>query len=111
MGKVLFISGIDTDVGKTYATGQLAKSLLNQGKSVITQKLIQTGCSGPVAEDIYKHREIMGVELFPEDLNGLTSPYIMSYPCSPHLAAKIDQVEIDPEHMTRATTELAKNYD
>lgn len=38
MGKVIFISGIDTDAGKTIATGIYAKKLMEQGFSVITQK-------------------------------------------------------------------------
>ena len=42
-GKVLFISGIDTNIGKTYATGILARALAEKGKTVITQKMIQTG--------------------------------------------------------------------
>ncbi|HAR76318.1 MAG TPA: dethiobiotin synthase, partial [Psychrobacter sp.] len=42
---VLFISGIDTDIGKTYATGMIAKALMQQGVNVITQKLVQTGVS------------------------------------------------------------------
>ncbi|VEH66781.1 dethiobiotin synthase-2 [Rodentibacter pneumotropicus] len=38
MGKVIFISGIDTEVGKTIATGLYARELMEQGFSVITQK-------------------------------------------------------------------------
>ena len=37
---VLFISGIDTNVGKTVATGMIAKALAKAGKKVITQKMI-----------------------------------------------------------------------
>ena len=33
---VLFISGIDTNVGKTVATGMIAKALAKAGKKVIT---------------------------------------------------------------------------
>lgn len=44
MAKVFFITGIDTDIGKTIATGWYAKKLMQQGASVITQKMIQTGC-------------------------------------------------------------------
>lgn len=44
MGKIIFVSGIDTDIGKTIATGFYAKRLMEQGYSVITQKMIQTGC-------------------------------------------------------------------
>jgi len=46
MSKVFFITGIDTDAGKSMATGMLAKYLLAKGVNVITQKLIQTGCVG-----------------------------------------------------------------
>ncbi len=56
--KALFITGIGTDVGKSYATGWLAKEIAATGKSVITQKLIQTG-NRDVSEDIEIHRRIM----------------------------------------------------
>ena len=36
--KALFITGIGTDVGKSYATGWLAKEIAATGKSVITTK-------------------------------------------------------------------------
>ena len=45
-GKVYFVSGIDTEIGKTVVTGWLARQWLEQGGEVITQKLVQTGCAG-----------------------------------------------------------------
>lgn len=48
---VYFISGIDTDAGKSIATGVIAATLQNQGRKVITQKFIQTGCR-EISEDI-----------------------------------------------------------
>jgi dethiobiotin synthetase len=104
------ISGIDTDIGKTVATGLMARALLAHGCSVITQKVAQTGCAG-IAEDIQQHRKLMGVEFFPEDTNGLTCPYVFSKPCSPHLAAELDQTRIDPDTITLATQSLAAKYD
>ena len=88
-GKVLFISGIDTSVGKTAATGAIAKALAKAGKQVITQKMIQTGCV-EVSEDIEEHRRIQGIPFTEEDKAGLTCPYIFTYPCSPHMAAAKD---------------------
>ena len=79
-GSVTVISGIDTGTGKTVATGLLARALLAHGASVITQKLVQTGCPGRIAEDIIEHRRIMGCELNEEDLQGLTSPCVFAYP-------------------------------
>ena len=43
---VYFISGIDTDAGKSIVTGVIARTLLKKGVKVITQKFIQTGCRG-----------------------------------------------------------------
>ena len=40
---VYFVSGIDTDAGKSYATGYLAREWNKNGKRTITQKFIQTG--------------------------------------------------------------------
>jgi len=110
MGTVTCISGIDTDIGKTIVTGLLAKSLHLSGHSVITQKLVQTGCQG-IAEDIVKHRKIMGIGLLPEDENGLTCPYVFPKACSPHLAAELANQSIDIHHINSATEELAADYE
>lgn len=110
MSDIIFISGIDTDAGKTYATAWLANRLIEKGKRVITQKFIQTGNEG-YSEDIIKHRELMNTELFPEDKDFTTSPVIFSYPASAQLAARIDGKEIDLEAIRRSTSLLASRYD
>ena len=90
----IFVSGIDTDAGKTYATAWLQLRLMDEGKSVITQKFIQTGCVG-TSEDIEAHRRLSGTGPMPEDAEGLTAPIIFSYPASAQLAARMDGREID----------------
>lgn len=110
MNNIYYISGIDTDAGKTYCTGWLARQLQRAGLRVVTQKLVQTGNVGQ-SEDIALHRRLMGIRSLPEDQEGLTAPEIYSYPCSPHLAARIDQRPIDLEKIGRATDELARRYD
>ena len=55
--------------------GLIAKYLMQEGRSVITSKLCQTGCSG-ISEDIITHRKIMKIEPFREDQEGLTCPYV-----------------------------------
>ena len=107
---VIFVSGIDTGIGKTFVTGYLAKQWRAQGQNVITQKMIQTG-NHEISEDIEKHREIMGEGWFEEDLNRLTMPEIFSYPASPHLAARIDQRQIDFNNIDAATQKLSQRYD
>lgn len=109
-GNVFFISGIDTNIGKTFATGIMAASLAKSGKSVITQKMIQTGCD-EISEDIEMHRKLQGIALTTEDKDGTTCPYIFTYPCSPHMAAEKDGRTIDLAVITEATHKLQQRYD
>ena len=109
-GKVYFVSGIDTDIGKSYVTGYLAREWCRAGRKTITQKFIQTG-NVQISEDIMLHRRIMGIDLTEEDSNGITMPEIFTYPASPHLAARIDGRAIDFGKIERATEHLCECYD
>lgn len=106
----LFISGIDTDAGKTYCTAWLASKLAGEGRRVITQKFIQTGCTDS-SEDIEAHRRLTGTGPLPEDAEGLTAPVIFTYPASAQLAARLDGREIDLSVIDKATEELERRYD
>lgn len=109
-GTVYFISGIDTEIGKTYTTGYLAKLWQDQGQSVITQKLVQTG-NDDISEDIVKHREIMQTGLLEQDYQKLTMPQIFSYPASPHLATKLDGKLLDFDKILQATNQLKQQFE
>lgn len=117
-----FVSGIHTDAGKSYCTGWYARQLMAEGKSVITQKFIQTGNVG-MSEDIEVHRRLMETGLLPEDtllmtpdnvsgqIGSMTAPLIFTHPCSPQLAARLDNRGIPLEIIDRASAELDKRYD
>ena len=115
---VLFISGIDTDIGKTYATGMIAKALMQQGVNVITQKLVQTGVardlsSGKmgIADDIITHRQLMGIPLQPCDIDSTTCPYRYEKPASPHLSAALASEILNTDVITSATKNLQADYE
>ncbi|WP_297065884.1 dethiobiotin synthase [uncultured Duncaniella sp.] len=110
MGQAYFISGIDTDAGKSYVTGYIASRLMKEGKRVATQKFIQTGNTG-FSEDIDLHRKIMGIDPLPEDIDHTTAPIIFSYPASAQLAARMDEREIDLDIIDRSTSTLCERYD
>lgn len=105
----LCLCGIDTGIGKSVATGLLARHLLEQDQRVITQKLVQTGCSGR-PEDIVTHRRLMETGWLDEDERRLTCPYCFSFPASPHLAARLAGRTIDTEIITAATRQLESAY-
>ncbi len=108
--KAFFVSGIDTDAGKTYCTAWLAKQWMNEGLSVVTQKFIQTGCD-EYSEDIEAHRRLCGIDPLPEDLDHTTAPLIYHHPCSPQLAARLDGRDIPLDIIDRSTETLLKKYD
>jgi dethiobiotin synthetase len=105
-----FISGIDTDAGKTYATGLMAKFLNDRKSSVVTQKFAQTGCQG-ISEDILTHRKIMGIEPMQVDKDGTTCPFVFDYPASPHLAAEMEKRSIDIDRINKSTITLEEQFE
>lgn len=106
----LFITGIDTDAGKSYATGWLAREINRSGGDAMTMKFVQTG-NDDISEDILTHRRIMGIGLQAEDKLHLTAPEIFSYPCSPELAARIDNREINFKIIGEAADELSRRHE
>lgn len=109
-GRIVFVSGIDTEIGKTVVTGWLALQWAAQGENVITQKLVQTGCVG-ASDDILLHRRIMGTGLFEEDRDGTTMPALFAYPASPHLSARLEQRPLDLAAIEAATARLCERYE
>lgn len=110
MEKAYFISGIDTDAGKSYCTAWWARRIMDEGHTVITQKFIQTGNNG-FSEDIDVHRRLTGTGMLPEDLDHTTAPVVFTYPCSPQLAARLDKREVDLGIIDEATRKLSSRYD
>lgn len=108
--RVYFVSGIDTGVGKTVATGVMARWLLRRRVSVATVKLVQTGCRN-FSEDLEMHRAIMGIPPIPEDKAGLTAPQTFDFPASPHLAAALENRPVDTGRIAAAVMEVSDHYD
>lgn len=105
----LFITGIDTDIGKSIACGALTSTLLTQGHHVFTQKWIETGCDN-VSEDLLTHQKI-AKKVFNTSQKDLHSPYRFSYPASPHLAAELEKISIDCDYLVKQTKQLEAECD
>lgn len=111
MAKIYFMTGIDTDAGKSWCTGWFARHLAEStDKRVVTVKFIQTGNKG-FSEDINIHRLIQGTGLLAEDLEGITAPMLYDYPASPQLAAAMQGESIDVTRVDKAVERLSKDFD
>jgi dethiobiotin synthetase len=108
--KTFYITGIDTEIGKTVVTGKISAYLNRKGIKTTTMKPVQTGCTG-IAEDILTHREIMGVEADSLDKEHVTNPVVLKFPASPHLAAELEDSSIDFELIDRSLETLKENFD
>jgi dethiobiotin synthetase len=107
----LFVTGTDTDVGKTVICGLMAAYLRQSGDRVVTQKWVQTGCTG-FSEDIECHLRFMGIERGDLGVDErLVCPYIFPLAASAHLAAEAAGQTIDPEHIKACYGTLAERYD
>ena len=109
MHSVYLVSGIDTGIGKTVATGLMARHLAAHGVDAITVKLVQTGNDG-FSEDIAAHRALCGGVHFPEDDTGLTAPQIFRFPSSPLLAARLEGRQVDLDRIAAAVRTCAARH-
>jgi dethiobiotin synthase len=99
-GQGIFITGVDTDIGKTYVCRILIKGFATR-QTVTYMKPVQTGCrrdaSGalyaPDFEYILQGDALLRAE--PDD----HVPYRFEPACSPHLAASRAGVTISLEHI------------
>ena len=110
LSKVVFVSGTGTGVGKTVATGAIARRLIECGRDAITVKMVQTGNTG-YSEDLAAHRAMMGGKSFPEDAAGLTAPEIFSYPASAELAARLEGRKVDTRKIAAAIDACAAAHE
>ncbi len=106
----IFITGTDTGVGKTIVCRHLAAYLQSRGLNVITQKWVQTGSNEN--DDIREHHLALPVSVAQiPHLEELRCPYSFPYAASPHLAAKIQGMEIKAEKIEKALIALEKTFD
>lgn len=99
----IFVTGTDTEVGKTRISVGLIDNFIRQGYNVAAMKPIASGCDKTVDglrnEDALALMEISNVEL-PYDL---VNPYAFAPAIAPHIAAQ--QVDIDIDF-----AQLAQNF-
>lgn len=102
----IFITGTDTEVGKTLIAAGLVVALQDQGIDVGVMKPLESGApsfeSTPIPRDAFYLKEITGVQ---DDLD-LINPYRFQAPLAPGVAAEKEGVEIDLQRITEAYKEL-----
>lgn len=111
MAQILFITGTDTEVGKTYCGVQLVRSLVRTGRRVAVMKPVACGYDaspdGPRNSDAVALRAASNVAADYTEIN----PYCLELPASPHLAAAAEGVRIDLDHLKCCAAKLQARSD
>lgn len=95
MEKGYFITGTDTNVGKTWATIALMHYFKNRGKSVAGMKPVAAGCL--MLDGQLKNEDALLMQehaSLPVDYD-LINPYAYELPVSPHIAGVKNPVKLD----------------
>jgi thymidine kinase len=92
-GKLYFIVGTNTDIGKTYAGLKLVKEEMDKGLKVTAVKPVETGSNtfpeNLEGSDSYAYAKLLGKKV--EDIN----IFFYTKPMSPHVAAREDGEFVD----------------
>ena len=100
--KAIFITGTDTDVGKTVAC--LTLGILLQKKNIDVGVMKPVQCAGSDAAWLKKKLRLR------DDL-GLINPYVAQEPLSPHLAFKRQGVKISVSYIKKCFDQLTARHD
>ena len=107
-----FVTGTDTEVGKTLVSGALILKLREQGKKVIGFKPVVAGTyqssSGNILNEDLETLRIAS-QLAPGQLS--LSPYVLDMPVAPHLAAANKGIALNLSIIMQAFDESQKHSD
>ena len=107
----IFVTGTDTEVGKTVVSLGLMQVLQDRGLKVAGMKPVASGCEltpdGLRNADALQLHQQSSVELDYAQVN----PYALEPAIAPHLAAEAAGVEISLEHIEEAFRSIAAGVD
>jgi len=106
----IFVTGTDTNVGKTWIAAGLTAALRQRGLKAGYFKPVQSGCPAEggrlIPTDARLARELAAL---PESLDLLT-PIALRLPLAPGVAAAREGVKVDLERVAASFRELAERY-
>ena len=95
MGKVLFVTGTGTDIGKTYVTGLIVKCLRDAGRSAGYYKAALSGAEVSADGTLLPGDALHVARVAELDAADVTVSYVYRDAVSPHLAAQIEHRPMD----------------
>ena len=108
---VYFVTGTDTEIGKTTTTAQLVKSVADQGKTVYAIKPVTAGMETDDNGQKYSDdaRRINQFATVTPPMSAI-APIQLATPCSPHIAAQIDGVTLTKTQIVDTIRQSIEQY-
>ncbi len=97
MARGLFITGTNTEVGKTYVAAAIVRALVAAGKHVGVYKPVASGCIAKGDQLVSEDAHVLWQAAGQPGLLADVCPQIFEAPLVPHLAARAEGKEIDME--------------
>lgn len=106
-----FVTGTDTEIGKTTTTAQLVKNIAQQGKSVYAIKPVTAGLETDDNGQTYSDdaRRINQFANVKPPLSAI-APIQLATPCSPHIAAQLDDVTLTNTQLVDTINNAIADY-
>jgi len=106
MGKKFFITGTDTNVGKTYYSVKLLKKYAKEGYSTLGIKPISSGYDADtkINDDVKRLYEASSIKIPMKEIN----PFAFRDPVSPNIAAKNEHVGLSVSSIMKEMDKLKK---
>jgi len=108
--KSLFVTGTDTDVGKTCVAAGIVKTLRDMDVDVAVMKPFASGYKENI-DSVSKDVEILMKYSGSSDPVNLVNPYYFEIPSSPYDASKTLNIEIDITKVIDAFEKLASSHE
>lgn len=106
VGKGIFITGTDTDIGKTYVTALLVKTLREAGYDVGYYKAAISGADSVAESDAGFVNRFAGIG----ESEDMLLSYLYKHAVSPHLAARMEGHPVEKEVILAGWARAAARY-
>ena len=107
----LFVTGTDTEVGKSLVAGGLAAVLREDGIDVGVMKPAETGCAKDDGRFVASDAEFLRFMAGVSDPVEAIVPYTFREPLAPAVAAEAEGVGLDVEDVVKRFAELAHKHE
>jgi dethiobiotin synthetase len=107
----LFVTGTDTEIGKTFVSSALLRGFVREGLQAAAMKPIAAGAfelDGVLHNEDADQLDAASNVLLPPDLR---TPYLLKEPAAPHIAAALENVTLDVDHIVACHTEAVQRAD